>query len=105
MPSDRLSQLQEFYNDDPRDPFNLYALALEYLKKEPVTACELFNKLLQDQPDYLPTYYHAAKLYTELGDKEKAVTIYANGIALAKKLNDVKTLRELRSAYDELMFE
>ena len=105
MPSDRLTQLQEFYNDDPRDPFNLYALALEYLKYEPATARDLFGKLLQEQPEYLPTYYLAAKLHIELGEKEKAVAIFENGIALASKLNDTKAMRELKSAYDELMFE
>jgi tetratricopeptide (TPR) repeat protein len=105
MPSDRITQLQEFYKDDPGNPFNLYALALEYLKKEPFTARDLFNKLLQEQPEYLPTYYLAAKLHIELDEKEKAIAIFENGIALAKKLNDTKAIRELKSAYDELMFE
>ncbi len=105
MPSDRIIQLQKFYEEDPGDPFNLYALALEYLKYDPAKARILFVRLLEIHDGYLPTYYHAAKLFQETGDKEKAIAVYESGIALAKKLNDTKTLRELKSAYDELMFD
>lgn len=104
MATDRLKLLHEFYDDDPGDPFNLYALALEYLKHDPSTARDLFQKLLKTHPAYLPTYYHAAKLYVDLGETGNAITVYEDGISLAAKLNDAKTQRELRSAYDELMF-
>ena len=98
MSADRLKQLQKFYEEDPLDPFNLYALALEYLKVDLALSRKHFQLLLANHPAYLPTYYHAAKLFHDTGDREGA-------IALARKNNDVKTLRELRSAYDEMMFE
>jgi lipoprotein NlpI len=104
MALDRLKQLQEFYDEDPTDPFNLYALAIEYLKHNPHISAQLFQDLLDKHSDYLPTYYHAAKLYAELGELEKASTVYELGIALATRLNDMKARRELKSAYDELMF-
>jgi len=104
MTSDRLKQLQEFYDEDPVDPFNLYALALEYLKHEPRMSGKLFQDLLDLHPEYLPTYYQAAKLYAELGENEKAISVFESGIALATKLDDTKARRELKSAYDELMF-
>lgn len=105
MASNRLTQLQEFYDDDPHDPFNLYALALEYLKSDLEKSRELFEMLLNIHKEYLPTYYHAAKLYQELGEKEMATSVFVNGISLARKLNDTKAMRELQSAYDELMFD
>ena len=105
MDSDRLKQLQEFYEEDPRDPFNLYALALEYLKYDQEKSKTYFESLLHEHPDYLPTYYHAGKLFMDLGEKEKAITVFLNGISLGKKLNDKKTLRELQSAYDEMIFD
>jgi Tfp pilus assembly protein PilF len=105
MPTDRIQQLEKFYEDDPHDPFNVYALALEYLKYDATRSQALFEMLLRDSPQYLPTYYHAAKFFGERGQKERAVEIFENGIALAKKVNDAKALRELRSALDELMFE
>jgi hypothetical protein len=61
--------------------------------------------LLERHATYLPTYYHAARLYQELNNREKAISVYERGIALAKDLKDTKTMRELRSALDELTFE
>lgn len=105
MAETRLELLIKFYQEDPNDAFNVYGLALEYYKTDVRKSEEFFNKLLTDFPDYLPTYYHAGKLKEELKENEVALTIYAKGMDLAKKLNDQKTLQELKSAYDELMFE
>lgn len=80
-------------------------MALEYLKSDPLTSRAHFETLLATHPDYLPTYYHAAKLYSETGDQQMATKVFEDGIALAKKLKDPKAQRELQSAYDEMMFE
>ena len=105
MATERIQQLQQFYDDDPRDPFNLYALALEYLKHDKEKSALFFDRLLQEHKEYLPTYYHAAKFFQDRDEREKAAEIFESGMQLAKKNNDNKTLRELRSAYDEMMFE
>jgi hypothetical protein len=105
MPSDRLLQLHKFYDEEPGDPFNLYALALEYLKHDTARSRQYFETLLTVHENYLPAYYHAAKLYLGLGEKEKAAMVFLNGMSLARKIKDPKTLRELQSAYDEMMFE
>jgi tetratricopeptide (TPR) repeat protein len=105
MATDRIKLLQKFVEEDPGDPFNLYALALEYLGSDQLKARAFFDTLLQDHKAYLPTYYHAAKLFQDLGEKERAKRTYEDGISLARNLNDGKALRELRSAFDELMFE
>ena len=105
MPTDRIKTLERFYEEDPSDPFNAYALALEYLKHDPAKSRMLFEKLVDIHEGYLPTYYHAAKFFQECGEREKAIHLFEIGIALAGKLGDRKTQRDLRSAYDELMFE
>jgi tetratricopeptide (TPR) repeat protein len=105
MSVNRLELLLRYYEDDPHDPFNIYALAIEYLKSDIEKSRELFDKVMLEHPDYVPTYYHAAKLYQDLGDKEKAISIYEKGIAVAFRNNDRKAHRELQSAYNELMFE
>lgn len=105
MPSDRIVQLEKFYEEDPADPFNAYALALEYLASDPAKARSLFEILLQEHSGYLPTYYHAAKFFQNTGEREKAISVYEKGISLAESTKDGKALRELRSAYDELIFE
>ncbi len=102
--STRLDTLLQFYKDDPADPFNIYALAIEYQKSDVSRAQEYFEILLNQHPDYVPTYYHAAKLFQEAGDIERASKVYEKGIAAAKAKNDMKAARELKSAYDEMMF-
>jgi tetratricopeptide (TPR) repeat protein len=105
MSPDRITQLEKYYEEDPLDPFNAYALALEYMRVDTAKSRKHFEMLLDNHPDYLPTYYHAAKLFQELGDVEKAALVFEQGIALARESNDQKALRELKSAYDEMMFE
>jgi tetratricopeptide (TPR) repeat protein len=105
MSEQRLKTLIQFYEEEPNDPFNLYGLALEYQKTDPVKSDELFTKLLRDFPHYIASYYHAAKLKVELNQPEAALAIYRNGIEVAKQQGEKKAGQELRSAYDELMFE
>ena len=105
MSTPRLAQLQKFYEEDPRDPFNVYGLALEYLKHDVQQSRKLFEQLLTEHPNYLPVYYHAAKLYQELNERKKAISVYEKGMEVAGQQQDFKTRRELQSAYDELMFE
>jgi tetratricopeptide (TPR) repeat protein len=105
MSEQRLKTLIQFYEEDPSDPFNLYGLALEYQKTDLKKSEALFNKLLTDFPQYVPSYYHAAKLKAELKQPEVALRIYKKGIEVAKQHNEKKAEQELRSAYAELMFE
>jgi Tfp pilus assembly protein PilF len=105
MATNRLNQLLEYYQEEPNDPFNIYALALEYSKYDAAKAKEFFDLLLDKHEDYIPTYYHAARLYQDTGQKEKAVRLYEKGITIARKHHDLKAARELQSAYDELLFE
>jgi tetratricopeptide (TPR) repeat protein len=104
MDNQRLEQLIAFYEQDPNDPFTLYGLALEYLKVDVNKSEECFDTLLATFPDYLPTYYHAAKLKVTLGNHQVAIDIYKKGITLAAKMKDTSTQRELMSAYEELLF-
>ncbi|HEY3404787.1 MAG TPA: tetratricopeptide repeat protein [Ohtaekwangia sp.] len=101
----RLEQLQKFYAEDSGDPFNVYALALELSKSDSGKALTLYEEALRLHPDYLPTYYHAAKLCELLARKEQAIQIYKSGIDTAKRQQQFKTLRELQSALDELIYE
>lgn len=101
MPS-RIELLHTFMSEDPSDPFNAYALALEYQKTNTDKAIELFDRLILDHPTYLPTYYQLGKLYQQMGQDKKAITAYNSGIDLAIAHKDLKTLQELRSARKEI---
>ena len=105
MNKDRLSLLLEYYEEDPNDPFNIYALATEYKSHNSEKALEYFEVLIDKHPEYVATYYHLAHLYLDLGMDEKAKATYEKGIQMATQQNEVLLLRELKSAYDEFMME
>lgn len=98
---DRLQQLIAFQQEEPHDPFNQYALALEYLKHDPAKSESLFSSLLEEHPDYLPTYYPFAQLLAGKQDRQRTESVFQAGIEQARKSNDQKALRELRSAYQD----
>jgi len=100
-----LKNLLSFYEEDPNDPFNVYALALEYSKSDTVKATGFFEVLLTEHPFYLPTYYHAAAFFTMLENFGKAEEIYVKGIALALNQNNTRTHQELLRAYRSFLDE
>jgi len=104
MNNERIQQLIRFVQEEPGEPFNVYALAMEYMNSEPEQARVYLDQLLADHPDYLPTYYHAAALYVELDERDKAAELYEKGIRLAEVQNNQKALQELqraRQAFDD----
>jgi Tfp pilus assembly protein PilF len=98
MNNDRIQQLIRFVQEEPNEPFNVYALAMEYLTDHPAQARPYFDQLLSNFPDYLPTYYHAAALYTAVDERDQAADLYEKGIELARVQNNQKTLQELQRA-------
>lgn len=105
MENSLLQNLITFYEEDPSDPFNIYALALEYMKSDSGQAEKYFDKLLAEHPDYLATYYPAAAFFAELEKVEKAEIIYQKGIDLALLNNNTKTHQELLRAYRSFLDE
>ncbi len=105
MIPDRLSQLRQFAADEPDDPFNLYALALELRAHDPAEAAALFDQLLTDHPTYLATYYHAAALFADLNQPDRAFAIYDTGIDLAVQQKNERTRQELIRARQALVDE
>jgi len=105
MKTSLLQNLITFYEEDPNDPFNIYALALEYQKTDMGKAELFFNKLLDEHPDYLATYYPAGAFFAELEQTEKAEGIYQKGIDLALLMNNTKTHQELLRAYRSFLDE
>ncbi|WP_420387236.1 tetratricopeptide repeat protein [Roseivirga sp.] len=105
MNESRIELLQKYIDEEPNEPFNHYALANEYMAENPSKALDILLTLIEQQPDYLPSYYQAAKLLEDLEEEEKALEVYSSGIELAKIQGNHKTLNELNSAYQNLLFE
>ncbi len=106
MSLSRIEQIKKFLEQKPNDPFLQFALALEYLKlNDSTTAKAIFDSLLQQQPDYVGTYYHLGKLLEQEKAYEQALEVYQRGITTATRLNDRHAAQELRGAYQMLADE
>ena len=102
---ERIEQLKTFLEANPTDSFLRHALALEYIKLgNDHDAKKLFESIVENEPGYIGTYYHLAKLLERIGETEKAIKIYEKGMEEAKKAGDNHSLSELRSAFEELTF-
>lgn len=101
----RIEMLKSFTEVEPENPFIFYALALEYIEFDKSSAELFFKKLLDEFPEYLPTYFHAALFYSDLGDVSFSKIIYEKGIELAKSQKDDKALKELKNSYQNFLFE
>lgn len=101
----RLKILIQFSEEEPSNPFNWYALALEYLNIDTSKTEQLFNKLLNEHESYLPTYYPAANFFAEKNKITRAKVIFEKGINLAKSQKESKTEKELKSAFEMFLFE
>ncbi len=102
MNQERINLLRKYVGEDPGEPFNRYALALELANEEPDEAIPILLTLLQDSPFYIPTYYQAATLLIEQNRIEEAKIVLEKGIVICRQSNDHKTLRELKSLAEEL---
>lgn len=99
---ERLPRKEMIYDlllKDPNDLFLNYALALEHIATENfLEAEEQFLKTLSISAEYLPCFYQLGQLYEKLGNTEKALSYYKQGVELANKQGNKKALGELNEA-------
>ena len=104
--NDRIYDLENLLKEDPDDPFLYYVLGLEYIKEGQLDqALSKFEFILKKFPAYLPVYYQATQLLIEMGDVEKVIKTFEDGISLAVSQSDSKTLQELKNAYNDFMID
>lgn len=101
----RIEMLKSFAEEEPENPFNLYALALEFIEFDLQAAAFHFKKLLDEFPEYLPTYFHAAAFFSDKGEIHFSKTIYEKGIQLAETQKDEKAIKELKNSFQNFLFE
>lgn len=103
--TDRISQLKSFIREDPSDPFNHYALAMELKNQDQSESIILLQRLINDFPDYLPTYYQLGSTLTELNRNQQAIEILNKGVLLASQQKNHKALAELRQLLSNIQDE
>jgi Tfp pilus assembly protein PilF len=100
---EKIEKLKSFLISSPDDPFLKHALALEYIKEnDDQRARELFLEVLSQDPSYVGTYYHLARLLERAGEMDSAKTWYEKGMAAAKQAGDQHAYNELQAAYEDL---
>lgn len=100
-----IEQLERFAREEPDDPFNLYALALEYLKVDRAKAQSIFERLIDSHQHYVPTYYQLGQLYSDQGKMENAIQTFERGIIAARNAGDQKALREMEGAKLAILYD
>lgn len=97
----RKEQLLGFLKESPQDPFLKYALVMEYVKEgSKELALAGFEELLAEHADYVGTYYHFGKFLEGDGQLNRALTIYRQGIDVARAKRNMHALGELQGAYN-----
>ncbi len=97
--STRFDQLLKMLEQEPDDDFLNHALAIEFMSAEKIVdAIQVFEKLLNRNPNYLASYYQLGQALEKSGSNEKEIEIYKRGIAVAKEQNNKKALGELNEA-------
>lgn len=102
-PSNKIKTLARNIKADPSDSFSKFALALEFLKQDELPRAKiLFENVYENDPDYVGVYYHLGKLYERLDQPKNAQRMYAEGIEVATKQKEKRTVKELNEAHAEL---
>lgn len=81
--------------DDPA--FARSYIELAVARRDPVAAARWIERLIATNPDSGPALYTAARTYTALGDRSKAIAMYRRMLDLAPE--DTDTMRELADVY------
>ncbi len=92
----RRQQIEAMLEQDGTDSFLRYALALEWASEgQPNQAMAEFNKLLTQDPGYIPAYLQAGQLLAKAGQGDAARILLEKGIHVARQGNDDHAAEEM----------
>lgn len=99
----RKDQILSLLQDNPSDSFLRFALAKEHEQAgEDAGAKAVYESIVQQDPEYVGTYYHLGKLLEKLGHPAAASRTYSTGIEITRRLGEKHAMRELMGARMEL---
>jgi Flp pilus assembly protein TadD len=103
MSTTRLETLKSLSAQNPQDAFLRYGLAMEYRNAGDLeSALREFQGLMEGNPDYCATYFHAGQTLERLGRTEEARAVYQKGIEATTRKGDLHARSELQGALDLL---
>jgi cytochrome c-type biogenesis protein CcmH/NrfG len=100
---DKVAALQEILGQDAKNAFARYGLAMEFAGRgETEAALAEFERLREDNPEYVPGYFMAAQTLARVGRQEDAKQRLTEGMACARKAGNHHALSEMQAMLDEL---
>lgn len=100
----RIDKIQAMLQDDPRDTFLRYTLAMEYRKlDENDKSLELLTELANnEEPRYVAAFFMAAQQLVELDRIEEARTFLRDGIDEARSQGNHHAAAEMSELLSEI---
>jgi tetratricopeptide (TPR) repeat protein len=103
MATNRLEILRQMLEQDPKNSFARYGLAMEYAAAGTLEqAVAEYQTLIGNDPGYVAAYFHGGQALEKLGKLEEARAIYVHGLAAASAKGDGHTRSEIQAALDLL---
>jgi len=104
MTTTRIDKIQAMLQDDPRDAFLRYTLAMEYRKlDENDKSLELLTELANnEEPRYVAAFFMAAQQLVELDRIEEARTLLRDGIDEARRQDNHHAAAEMSELLSEI---
>ncbi|HKR26740.1 MAG TPA: tetratricopeptide repeat protein [Acidobacteriaceae bacterium] len=100
---DKIASLREILEQDPKNAFARYGLAMEYAGRgDTDAALAEFGRLLADHPDYTAGYFMAAQTLARTGRPADAKQRLIEGTACARRTGNQHALREMQAMLDEM---
>jgi tetratricopeptide (TPR) repeat protein len=98
-----VDQLRKLLEQEPADPFLLYAMAQELARLgDHAAALGWYDRCLAADPGYCYAYYHKARSQQSLGDVAGAAATVVKGKEAARRTGDGHALSELTTMEAEL---
>ncbi|MEJ2076869.1 MAG: hypothetical protein P8020_00655 [Acidobacteriota bacterium] len=103
METTKLEKLKNLVEQNPSDAFVRYGLALEYRSlglEESARDC--FEQLIEENPDYVPTYLQFGQMLIDLDEIEGAQEVLTRGVEVSRRQGDLQAASELSRALESL---
>ena len=93
----KIAALEALLEENPDDPFVIYALAREYEQEAgSMQAALMYEHLVTNYPDYIATYYHYAKFLQEAGNHTEALKLLLKGIERGLEMKELHAVNEMK---------
>ena len=103
MGTSRVELLRSMLEQDPKNSFARYGLAMEHVKAGQLAeAVGEFRALIAADPSYAAAYFHGGQALEKMGEIEDARALYEQGIDVTSRSGDAHARSELQAALDLL---